>query len=409
MKIAIAHNLYGAYAKGGAEKVVKEMIENFQGNGDEVFLITTEPKKEWILDKEIGAQIENKVENENGFKIEIKDQVDLRPEIEKENPNLKIYRVPSSYYNLGEKNKFYRPFWHLNNFCNPKKAKLYQEILEKEKPDLIITHNLIGLGFFLVRISNSLKINHEHFLHDIQLLHPSGLMIKGEEKKVNSLFAKLYQAIVKAYFLKTKKVISPSAWLLEEHKKRGFFKNIETEIRPFRKIRADIQQDHDKVKSGNENQTQNQNQAQSKNLDFQRKKEFLFLGQVETHKGILFLIETFKKIKDKNTFLKIIGDGRDFEKAKSLAKNDTRIIFLGRMGAENVKEEMRKIAILKNSALIVPSLCYENSPTVIYEANEIPLKVIASNLGGIPEIIKKDDILFNAGDEKDLLEKLRGL
>ncbi|MBN2854395.1 glycosyltransferase [Patescibacteria group bacterium] len=357
MKIALANNLYEPYAKGGAEKVVKEMAEKFAVLGDEVFIITTEPKKKSLI----------KTEPKNDFKK---------------------YYLPSSYYNLNEIPKVFRLFWHLNNFYNPKKEKAIESILKNEKPDLIISHNLVGLGFFIGRIAKKLEIKHHHFLHDIQLLHPSGLMIKDEEGKVDSLVAKIYQSLTKKYFTFPEKIISPSVWLLEEHIKRGFFENKETEIRPLRQLKI----------QGLKTEAKAQNQASTS------KKNFLFVGQIEKHKGIIFLIKAFKLLEDKELHLRIIGDGQDLKEAKKIAGDDKRFIFLGRLSSEEVKAEMKKAG-----ALIIPSLCYENSPTVIYEANDLNLKVIASNIGGIPEIIKKDDLLFEARDEKDLLEKLRSI
>lgn len=367
MKIALAHNLYEPYAKGGAEKVVKEMAEKLLAEGNDVFIITTEPKKKSLI--------------KSGAKSS-----DVLTKSEAKN-NLKKYYLPSSYYNLNKIPKALRFFWHLNNFYNPKKEKEIERLLNSEKPDLIISHNLIGIGFFLTKIAEKLKIKHQHFLHDIQLLHPSGLMMVGEEKKVDSLVAKQYQKLTRKYFSASEKIISPSVWLLEEHIKRGFFENKETEIRPLRKFEG-------------ETRAQNENEGEVKKSNLG--KTFLFVGQIEKHKGIIFLIKTFKLLEDQEAQLKIIGDGCDLKEAKNMAGNDKRFIFLGRLNSEEVKAEMKKA-----SALIVPSLCYENSPTVIYEANELNLKVLASNIGGIPEIIKNNDILFEAGNEEDLLEKLK--
>ena len=352
MKIILAHNLYEPFAKGGAEKVVKKMATDLIELGHQVVIITTQEKSKKYLEEEIIT------------------------------PNLKIYRISSFYLSLSEKSKLRRLMLLSNNFCNFKKRLCYTKILKAEKPQLLITHNLIGLGFFLNSVAANLKIDQHHFLHDIQLLHPSGLMMVGFEGMINSLAAKLYQALVKIYFLKTKKIISPSKWLLELHQNKGFFKNKETEIRPF-KI-------EDRRRETKISKSEKQN------------KDFLFVGQLEKHKGLLFLINVFKKISDKEARLIIVGAGKDEQEARALAKDDNRVVFLGYLKTE----EIRNLS-LKSRALIVPSLCYENSPTVIYEANEVNLKIIASDIGGICEIIKKDDILFKAGNESDLLQKLQ--
>jgi len=62
----------------------------------------------------------------------------------------------------------------------------------------------------------------------------------------------------------------------------------------------------------------------------------------------------------------------------------------------------------RSDCLVVPSFCYENSPTTIYEANKIGLSVIASRLGGIPELIeRKDDFLFEPKNKEDLISKMK--
>ena len=59
----------------------------------------------------------------------------------------------------------------------------------------------------------------------------------------------------------------------------------------------------------------------------------------------------------------------------------------------------------KADYLIVPSLCYENSPTVIYEAFSIGLPVIASKIGGVSELVKNEynGFVFEAGNAPEFL------
>jgi len=353
MKIGLAHNLFEPYTKGGAEKAVKQTMEELIAQGHAVFLITTNIKKG-----------------------------ERAPSFETTTSGLKIYRLPSSYYNLNTTKKSFRLFWHLSNFFNPKRKRAFKKILKTEKPDLFVTNNLIGLGFFLIPMIKKFGAKNEHFLHDIQLLHPSGLMLQGKEKIIETIPARIYQFLTRKLFKKTDKIISPSNWLLEEHIKKDFFANCETEIRPLRKNEIFSSA----IKKDNKNQ----------------QTKFLFVGQIEKHKGILFLISAFEKIKNNNISLTVIGNGQNLKEAMDLASFDKRIIFLGHAASEIVKKNMAE-----NNCLIVPSLCYENSPTVIYEANEIGLPVIAARIGGIPEIVFDQDLLFTAGDENDLIEKIK--
>jgi len=347
------HNLYGEYSRGGAETAVKLLADNFQKAGNEVFIITTRPKSS---------------PDKHG-----KDAGDK--------PAENIYYLASEFYNLGRHSLLYRAFWHIGNIFSFRKAEEIKNILKAEKPNLVITHNLLGLGFMIPAILRKLNISHEHFLHDIQLIHPSGLMIFGKEQKINRPSAKIYQALTRALFASPAKIISPSYWLLEMHKQRGFFKDSATEIRPF-------------VWPGTPAQKQ---KAASP------AKNFLFIGQIEEQKGILFLIAAFKKIMNPELTLNVAvrGGGSDLGKAREASQGDARIHILGPLSYEET--DKLKMA---SDCLIVPSLCYENSPTVIYGAQAAGLTVIASRLGGIPELMKKEDQLFTPGDESDLIAKI---
>jgi len=370
MKIGLIHNLYEEYSRGGAETAVQLMAENLQATGQEVFIVTTRPKNE--EKKRINS--ERTTEN---------DQIKTGEKLSA----ARIYYLNSEFYNLNKHSWLYRVFWQIGNISGFKKAGEIKKILELEKPDLIVTHNLMGLGFMTPSVLKRLNIRHEHFLHDVQLLHPSGLIIFGREGKINNPAAKIYQALTRALFASPAKVISPSTWLLEMHKQRGFFKDSEHEVRPF------VWSKTSALNSLRNNPAKQSNPA----------KNFLFVGQVEKQKGIFLVLNAFKKIKRAELTLTAAsrGGGSDWEKARLAAAGDTRIKFLGSLTYEEIKKLMET-----SDCLIVPSLCYENSPTIIYGAQAAGLPVIASRLGGIPELMKTGDRLFAPGDENDLIEKI---
>jgi glycosyltransferase involved in cell wall biosynthesis len=58
--------------------------------------------------------------------------------------------------------------------------------------------------------------------------------------------------------------------------------------------------------------------------------------------------------------------------------------------------------------LLIPSIWYENSPNVILEAFAHGTPVIASNLGGMAELVRHnvDGLTFNAGDAQDLAHQI---
>jgi len=388
MKICLANNLFAPYARGGAEKVVAAMLKNYQAEGHEIFLITTKPKKP-----------------------------NLNSSNNSELADLKIFYLDSDYYNLANKSMLARFFWHLKNLYDFKKYNSFQEILNQEKPDLVITHNLMGLGFISAQAIKLSGAKHHHFLHDIQLLHPSGLMFFGQENFINSLPAKAYQKITRHLIGSPDLIISPSNWLLKEHQNKGFFINNKTQIVSLKEILnlkrkdnavVEVKQLKISSESLGSHQAEKEKKLSQNNLEEKNKntspKVFLFAGQIEEHKGIIFLIKAFKKLAHPDMILRIAGSGQVEKKAKKLAGNDKRFQFLGQLKKNDLEEELKQADFL-----IMPSLCYENSPTIILEAKNFHLKVIASNLGGIPEIIAENDILFKPGDAHDLFAKINSL
>ncbi|MEI7451805.1 MAG: glycosyltransferase [Candidatus Falkowbacteria bacterium] len=341
MRIAVINNLYKPYNRGGAEAVAEEIVKQASALGHQVFVISTAPDKSYFLDN--------------------------------------TYYLKSSYYNLGQKSLLFRALWQINNLFNLRKYYQIKNILQKNKIDLVISNNIMGLGFFLPYLCQKLKIRNIQILHDIQLLHPSGLMYFGEEKIIDSLGAKLYQYFTRQLFATPELVVAPSHWLLDLYTQKAFFLNSK------------------KVVLENPVKTKDATAITTDKVDGEIT-NFLYVGQIEKHKGALFLAETFKAIVNPFITLTIIGDGSLRAELKEIIKNDKRITYLGKRAKDEVLAAMASA-----NAVIVPSLCYENSPTVIYEALSVKTSFIGSNIGGIPELSRKyGGLLFRAGDKEDL-------
>ena len=52
-------------------------------------------------------------------------------------------------------------------------------------------------------------------------------------------------------------------------------------------------------------------------------------------------------------------------------------------------------AYQSSDAVVIPSLVHENSPRVIVEAGKYQTPIIASRVGGIPEMVDSNAILFD--------------
>jgi len=127
----------------------------------------------------------------------------------------------------------------------------------------------------------------------------------------------------------------------------------------------------------------------------------LFLGRLSEEKGIETLIEAWQlsKIKD---ILKVVGTGELLEKYKSKYYNN--IEFLGFKKGDGL------INLIRNASFIViPSEVQENNPLTIVESYAFGKPVIASNVGGIPEIVldNKTGFIFEMGSVENLSEKIK--
>ncbi|MCF7794824.1 glycosyltransferase [Patescibacteria group bacterium] len=341
MKIALINNLYHNQKRGGAEIIIEKLKHALEEKGHDCFVISTAPKK----------IIENKINN-NQRKKEEKD-------ISKNND----YLINSIYYNLHKFPYIIRLLWHLYKQIENRSVNKIKSVLKHEKPDLIISHNLTGFSIKIYKLIEDLNISHIHYLHDIQMLHPSGRMIYEKENIINSFFARLYQKIQKKYSQKVDLIVSPSKWLLKIHQDKGFFKNTKVwqKFNPIENIN---------IKNINKNSKSNFT--------------FIYIGQIDKDKGVEIMIKSFLKTANNSAKLRIIGDGKDLKTLKQKYYKHKNIIFLGRL---SYQESMQKLA--EANTLILPSLIYENSPTALFDALKLNIDIIATNLGGNTEIIKK--------------------
>lgn len=139
-----------------------------------------------------------------------------------------------------------------------------------------------------------------------------------------------------------------------------------------------------------------------------------FMGQINAAKGVHILMEAFKGLPESSgATLRISGDLRRHQadyirELYAMAGGDPRINFAGPFPNHKVSDELKKMDVL-----VVPSTWYENTPLVIYEAFASGMPVIATNLGGMSEVVHhgENGLVFEAGDVEGLraqLERLLG-
>ncbi|HPI67528.1 MAG TPA: glycosyltransferase family 4 protein [bacterium] len=287
--------------------------------------------------------------------------------------------------------------------------KKIKKIIASEKPALVHLHNIYHqISPSILPIFKKYKIPVVMTVHDFALISPSINMFaknKIYDKIIgrhyylclkdrcvkNSFWLSLasvlemylHHKILKVYHKNIDLFICPSNFLAEMLIKAGFEKN-KIVILPnfiFNKPSVPIEKKQDE-------------------------KYFLYFGRLSAEKGINVLLAAIKNLPDIN--LKIAGAGPEEKNCLKIIKeyNLNHVKLLGYQNEINLTK-----LISHAYAIIVPSLCYENCPLSILESMALGKTVIASNVGGIPELINNDDngILFKAGDQNALQTVLREL
>jgi len=186
-----------------------------------------------------------------------------------------------------------------------------------------------------------------------------------------------YHKIMK-YFDDVNTFISPSIFLKEKYLDLGFNKKIEV-LPNFVNI--------------------NDFEPTYESLD----NSFVYFGRISQEKGILTLLNVCKNLP--NLKFKIIGTGPLEETCRKFIydNNLTNVQFLGYLRGEELYREIKK-----SKASIVPSEWYENNSRAILESMALGKPVIASNIGGNPELVKAEETgyLFEPFNGDDLTEKI---
>ena len=138
----------------------------------------------------------------------------------------------------------------------------------------------------------------------------------------------------------------------------------------------------------------------------------LYAGRLTRVKGVHVLVEAVRRLHERGVKvrLSIVGDGDErggLEAAAGELVGQGVVEFLGWRDQAFVSRLMARAAVV-----VIPSLWPENFPTVALEALQAGRPLIASRVGGLPELVGADNgALVPAGDPAalaDALERVLG-
>lgn len=353
LRILIINTLYSPNFVGGAERSVQLLAEELKKNGNEVSVVTINEKRSY----------EDTI---NGVKVYY----------------LKNKNIYWPYKNK-EQSKASKVLWHLIDTYKFLYKEQFDEIIEKEAPNIIHTNNICG---FSASIFSYLK---EH-LSTIPIIHTSRDYYLLCYK--NTLFKKGRNCdflCSDCSFLSKWKMnkinqnvdifIGISNHILQRHKKAGLSSRI-----PKKRIFNAVQKE-------NGNYVRNHHDEQLR---------FGFIGALNEAKGVEFMLKIFnlKRIKNQEWSLKIAGRGSK-EYVSYLKKNygNEKIEFVGFVNSDDFYKSI--------DALIVPSLWEEPFGRVVIEGLQRGLDVFTTKKGGLKEISYETKGIINF-DEENILQYL---
>lgn len=141
----------------------------------------------------------------------------------------------------------------------------------------------------------------------------------------------------------------------------------------------------------------------------------LFVGAINQRKGVHVLLEAIKKINPdiKNLKVAVIGSldgtfndsGRMTPYARKIVE-DAENLPVDIIGFVSNRSKKFRTYLSAADIFVVPSL-FDNQPTVILEALAMGIPVVASEVGGIPDMVTEDvGVTFKVGSSSELAEKL---
>lgn len=139
----------------------------------------------------------------------------------------------------------------------------------------------------------------------------------------------------------------------------------------------------------------------------ERGRVLLYVGRLSREKGVQILLRAMPAVLNAcpNARLRVVGDGPqrgDLQRLATRLGLDAGVEFVGARSPERLDEVYRGCG-----AFVLPSLWMENCPVAVLEAMARGLPVIASRIGGVPELVNDGvtGVLVRSGDPDDLAEQ----
>jgi glycosyltransferase involved in cell wall biosynthesis len=355
MKILFISSLYSPHIGGGAEIILQRTVEGLQQRGCQVSVLVTGPDAGLHTEKVNGVTVHRA-------------------------------GLHNFYWHFGAQRpgRLARLGWHLRDRYNGAMRSYVKQVIAVEKPQLVVCHNLAGWSVSVWDEVTAADLPIVQVLHDMYLMCPSANMFKrGQCCQQQCASCQSFRKGHDGRSAQVSAVVGVSQFILDKLQKRGYFSNARNYV----------------VHNASPYSPVHNSPYKQRLLDPSLKKaplRFGYMGTLSPQKGVGWLIEQFQRLPFDAT-LQIAGRGQpDDEAAFKALATSPNVRFVGYQKPEAFYSQI--------DVAVVPSLWNEPFGMVAVEACAHSVPVIASRMGGLPEIIQDplNGLLCNPGDPDSL-------
>jgi glycosyltransferase involved in cell wall biosynthesis len=293
----------------------------------------------------------------------------------------------------------------LRAFCsgiyNPFSARAFRRFLVDQRPDLVHIHNLYPLiSPAVLHVCKEFSLPVVMTLHNYRLICPNGLFMVGGKICEKCRGGKEYWCIFRKCEGSLLKSLGYALRNFAARVRKDYLHNVHvfaalTYFQRQKLVSEGYPAERVMVMP---NMSQPAGETGTEDLG----NYIGYVGRVSPEKGVDTLLEAA----DKHPQIPFQVAGGYDKYPELIARASGNFHFLGHLARNSVDN-----FIAQSRIIVMCSICYEGFPAVLVEAMLRGRPVIASRLGGIPEVVDEGvtGLLFEAGNAVDLAAKIQYL
>lgn len=287
--------------------------------------------------------------------------------------------------------------WQTIDTWNPSTYRYLRRVIDSEQPDVVHIHKLRGLSPSVWAAAAESYRLIVQTCRDYELISPEGTLNSrvGQLALRRHWSMRPYQALRRHWSHQVDVATAPSRFTLETVAGMGFFGRAQKIVVPNTHGLTTGELDALATRA-------------SQRLPTTSDLRLLYLGRLETEKGIEIICQAFAGLADElpNLSLDVAGSGMREATMRAAYADVPRLRFHGYLGGEE-KENL----ITQADILVMPSIYQEIFGNSIIEAYAHGKPVIASRIGGMPELVEEGmtGLLVEPNDVESLQQAIRRL